>query len=168
MMRLSRLADFAIVLMTHMAQWPGATHSAAEMAAATRLPGPTVAKVLARLCHQGLIGSARGVKGGYRLERPASAISVDSIVSAVDGPVALTQCITPRDGTPNGATHDAKHSASRCEVETLCRSRVGLHAINRAVRKALEEVSLADIAVAGAPRPAPLAARKNDQHRELS
>jgi len=167
MMRLSRLADFAIVLMTHMAQSPGATHSAAEMAAATRLPGPAVAKVLARLCHEGLIGSARGVKGGYRLERPAAAISVDSIVSAVDGPVALTQCITPKDGTPRNATRPV----SRCEVETLCRSRVGLHAINRAVRKALEDVSLADIAIAGATRPAPaaaIAAGKTDQHRELS
>jgi FeS assembly SUF system regulator len=162
MMRLSRLADFAIVLMTHMAQSPGATHSAAEMAAATRLPGPTVAKVLARLCHEGLIGSARGVKGGYRLERPAAAISVDSIVSAVDGPVALTQCITPKDGS---------HPVSRCEVETLCRSRVGLHAINRAVRKALEEVSLADIAMAGLPRSTPAAsvtAGKADHNRELS
>ena len=162
MMRLSRLADFAIVLMTHMAQSPGATHSAAEMAAATRLPGPAVAKVLARLCHEGLIGSARGVKGGYRLERPAAAISVDSIVSAVDGPVALTQCITPKDG---------RHAVSRCEVETLCRSRVGLHAINRAVRKALEEVSLADIAIAGLPRSTPAAsvtAGTTDHHRELS
>src|SRR5262249_25422083 len=162
MMRLSRLADFAIVLMTHMAQSPGATHSAAEMAAATRLPGPAVAKVLARLCHEGLIDSARGVKGGYRLERPAAAISVDSIVSAVDGPVALTQCITPKGGS---------HAASRCEVETLCRSRVGLHAINRAVRKGLEEVSLADIAIAGLPRSTPAAsvtAGKTDHHRELS
>ena len=167
MMRLSRLADFAIVLMTHMAQSPDATHSAAEMAAATRLPGPAVAKVLARLCHEGLIGSARGVKGGYRLERPAAAISVDSIVSAVDGPVALTQCITPKDGTPRNATHPA----SRCEVETLCRSRVGLHAINRAVRRALEEVSLADIAIAGLPRSTPaasLTAGKTDHHREFS
>ena len=163
MMRLSRLADFAIVLMTHMAQSPGATHSAAEMAAATRLPGPAVAKVLARLCHEGLIDSARGVKGGYRLERPAAAISVDSIVSAVDGPVALTQCIPAREGTPR--------NASRCEVETLCRSRVGLHAINRAVRKALEEVSLADIAIAGLPRStsaASVTAGKTDQHREFS
>jgi FeS assembly SUF system regulator len=160
MMRLSRLADFAIVLMTHMAQSPGATHSAAEMAAATRLPGPAVAKVLARLSHEGLVGSARGVKGGYRLERPAAAISIDSIVSAVDGPVALTQCIT--SGT-SGAT--------RCEVETLCRSRAGLHAINRAVRKALEEVSLADIALPALPPAAaapPVTDGKIDQHREFS
>ena len=156
MMRLSRLADFAIVLMTHMAQNPGVIHSAAEMAGATRLPGPAAAKVLARLCRKGLIGSARGVKGGYRLERPAAAISVDAIVSAVDGPVALTQCITP--------------DSHRCEVEALCRSRVGLHAINRAVRKALEDVSLADIAMPAATLGAaarPMAA-KPDQHREFS
>ncbi len=157
MMRFSRLADFAIVLMTHMAQSRVPASSAAEIAAATRLPAPTVAKVLARLCRQGLLGSARGAKGGYRLGRPAAAISVDAIVSAVDGPVALTQCIKP--GT------------LRCEVEARCPSRAGLHAINRAVRKALEEVSLADIAMpaegawtparaaAGAPSPA-----ETDQH----
>jgi FeS assembly SUF system regulator len=154
MMRLSRLADFAIVLMTHMAQSEGEIHSAAEMAAATRLPGPTVAKVLARLCRRGLIGSARGIKGGYRLERPAAAITVDAIVSAVDGPVALTQCITP--------------DLHRCEVEALCRSRVGLHAINRAVRKALEDVTLADIALPAAAFAASPAAAKPDQHREFS
>jgi FeS assembly SUF system regulator len=136
MMRLSRLADFAVVLMTHVAQNPHEIYSAAEMAVATRLPAPSVAKVLARLCREGLLASVRGVKGGYRLQRPAAAISVGTIIRAVDGPVALTQCIRPGFGN--------------CEVEAVCPSRRGLHALNLAVAKALEDVSLADIALPAA------------------
>ena len=132
MMRLSRLADFAVVLMTHVAQHHGRIHTAAEAAIATRLPAPTVAKVLARLCREGLLTSIRGVKGGYQLARPAAKISVGTIVNALDGPIALTQCI--------------KLGPGRCEVEAVCPSRVGLHRINVAVHKALDDVSLADIA----------------------
>lgn len=131
-MRLSRLADFAVVLMTHVAQHPEGVHTASGAAVATQLPPPAVAKVLARLCREGLLTSSRGAKGGYRLARPAAGISVGAIVNALDGPVALTQCI--RMG-PGG-----------CEVEAVCPSRIGLHRINVAVHKALDDVSLADIA----------------------
>ena len=132
MMRLSHLADFAVVLMTHVAQHHERVHTASEAAAATQLPVPTVAKVLARLCRERLLTSIRGVKGGYRLARPAAEISVGAIVNALDGPIALTQCI--------------KLGPGRCEVEAVCPSRVGLHRINVAVHKALDDVSLADIA----------------------
>jgi len=131
-MRLSRLADFAVVLMTHVAQHHERVHRASEAAIATQLPAPTVAKVLARLCREGLLTSIRGVKGGYRLARPATDISVGAIVNALDGPVALTQCI--------------KLGPGGCEIEAVCPSRVGLHRINVAVHKALDDVSLADIA----------------------
>lgn len=132
-MRLSRLADFAVVLMTHVAQHHEKIHTAAEVTLATQLPAPTVAKVLARLRREGLLSSIRGVKGGYRLVRPSATISVGAIVSAFDGPVALTQCI--------------RSGLSRCEVEAVCPSRVGLHRINATVLKALDDVSLAEIAV---------------------
>jgi FeS assembly SUF system regulator len=131
-MRLSRLADFAVVLMTHVAQHHEGVHRASEAAIATQLPAPTVAKVLARLCREGLLTSIRGVKGGYRLARPATDISVGAIVNALDGPVALTQCI--------------KLGPGGCEIEAVCPSRVGLHRINVAVHKALDDVSLADVA----------------------
>jgi FeS assembly SUF system regulator len=149
MMRLSRLADFAVVLMTHVAQHHGTIHTASEAAIATRLPAPTVAKVLARLCREGLLTSIRGVKGGYQLARPAAEISVGAIVNALDGPIALTQCI--------------KLGPGRCEVEAVCPSRVGLHRINVAVHKALDDVSLADIAT---PPPAfQTPARLESSHR---
>jgi FeS assembly SUF system regulator len=131
-MRLSRLAHFAVVLMTRVAQHQERIYSAAEVALATQFPAPTVGKVLTKLSREGLLSSIRGVKGGYRLARPAAKISVGTIVSVFDGPVALTQCL--------------RAGLSRCEVETVCPSRVGLHRINAAVLKALEDVSLADIA----------------------
>jgi FeS assembly SUF system regulator len=131
-MRLSRLADFAVVVMTHVAKDGCDTHTAAAVAEATQLPAPTVAKVLARLCREHLLVSMRGRNGGYALARPAAAISVGSIVVALDGPVALTRC--------------AKPGAKRCEVDAVCPSRIGLLRINVAVRKALDDVSLADIA----------------------
>ena len=149
-MRLSRLADFAVVLMTHVAQHPEQIHTAAAAAVATRLPMPTVAKILARLRRGGLLSSIRGVKGGYRLARPSATISVGTIVSAFDGPVALTQCL--------------RSGVNRCEVEAVCPSRVGLHRINAAVLKALDDVSLADIAV---PMPEFHAASRPADSRDL-
>lgn len=141
-MRLSRLADYAIMLMTHAAQHPAEIHTAAESAVATRLPVPTVARVMARLCRAGFLTSERGARGGYRLARPAAAIPVGAIVSLFDGPVMLTRC--------------ARSGPRLCEVEALCPSRVGLQRLNLAVRKALDDVTLAELAqpVAGAVRPA--------------
>jgi Rrf2 family protein len=139
-MRLSRLADFAVVAMTHVAQNAHDIHTAVAVAGATQLPVPAVAKVLSRLCRERLLVSIRGRKGGYVLARPAATISVGSIVATLDGPVALTRCVKP--------------SAKRCEVEGVCPSRVGLHRINVAVRTALDGVSLADItALAPIARP---------------
>jgi FeS assembly SUF system regulator len=131
-MRLSRLADYAIMLMTHVAQHPAEIHAAGESAAATRLPVPTVARVMARLRRAGLLTSERGVKGGYRLARPAADVPVGAIVSLFDGPVMLTRC--------------AQAGPRRCEVEALCPSRIGLQRLNLAVRQALDDVTLAELA----------------------
>jgi FeS assembly SUF system regulator len=131
-MRFSRLSDYAIALMTHIAQHPRQVHTAANVAAATRVPVPTVAKLLAKLRSNGLLASTRGVKGGYALVRSPAAISVTEIVAVLDGPIALTTCIK------------AGHGA--CEIEESCPSRLGLHRINQAVREALDVISLADIA----------------------
>lgn len=135
-MHLSRLADYAVVLMTHIGQHPGPVHTAADVAIATGIPAPTVAKLLAKLARRGLLSSSRGIKGGYALARRASTISVGEIVAVFDGPVALTQCV--------------KEGRGGCDLEPVCPSRVGLHRINVAVRKALDDVSLADIANAPA------------------
>lgn len=132
MIRMSRLADYAVVLMTHMAGDPSPVHTAISVAGATGLPVPTVAKVLARLARGGLLESHRGAHGGYVLARAAGAISVAEIVAAVDGPIALTEC--------------SKAGPSGCEIEATCPSQSGLRRINHALQSALAAMSLAEVA----------------------
>ena len=136
MMRFSRLADYAVVVMTQLAADPGQFHNAVDTATATGLPAPTVSKIMATLARHGLLTSHRGAKGGYALPRPAGDISVAEIVSALDGPIAITHCV--------------KVGPNSCEVEQACSSRFSLGRINTAVRRALENISLAEIAAPAA------------------
>ena len=117
--------------MTHVAQHHERVHTASKAAAATQLPAPTVAKLMARLCREGLLTSIRGVKGGYQLARPAAKFR---------SPRSSMRLMVPSAHTMH------QIGAGRCEVEAVCPSRVGLHRINVAVNKALDDVSLADIA----------------------
>src|SRR3954467_11904817 len=92
-MRLSHLADYAVVLMTAAARYPaGARLSATELANDTGVPLPTAQKLMGQLAGCGLLTSARGVWGGFALARPAGEISLADIVEAVEGPIAMTVC----------------------------------------------------------------------------
>ncbi len=93
MIKLSRLADYGVALMTSMAEDTDRVHNVFDMSVATGLPTPTVSKVLATLARNGLLLSVRGAKGGYRLGRMPQGISVADIIIAIDGPIALTQCL---------------------------------------------------------------------------
>ena len=132
MIRLSRLADYGVVLACQMAVKADHCHNAFDLAAATGLPAPTVSKLLAALARAGVLVSQRGAKGGYRLARAPEAITAADIVSAVDGPIALTVCI--------------EHGSGACDVESLCPTRSGWRRINDAVRDAMKSVSLAELA----------------------
>ncbi len=151
MIRLSRLADYGVVLMTHIACSRPALHTAQAVARATTIPLPTTSMLLSALAGAGILAAMRGPGGGYRLARRPEQISIAEIVGAIDGPIALTQCIERGPGS--------------CELEGLCPSRTGWHVINRAVRKAFEEVSLADLLTA-APMPAEVAYVAEDGERE--
>jgi FeS assembly SUF system regulator len=132
MIRISRLTDYGIVLMSHMAAHPDETHNAAEIALAARLPMPTVSKLLRQLAHEGLLTSQRGVKGGYSLARRPEEISVATIIRVLEGPIALTACVTDLPG--------------ECEHESQCPVRGHWHRINLAVREALDGITLSDMA----------------------
>lgn len=141
MIRLSRLADYAVVLAGNMAREPEKCHNAFDLASGTALPAPTVSKILAALARSGVLVSHRGAKGGYCLARSPQDISIADIIMAVDGPIALTVCLEHGDGV--------------CEVEPLCPSRRGWHRINDAIRAALRGVTLAEMfALPAAPPPA--------------
>jgi FeS assembly SUF system regulator len=130
--RLSKLADYGIVIMTTLARHPGRQQNAPEIAAQSHIPLPMVSKILKALARAGLLVSHRGAKGGYDLARPAAAISVAEVIGALDGPIALTACI--EDG-PGG-----------CEIEALCPARANWQRINDAIRGALEGISVGEMA----------------------
>jgi FeS assembly SUF system regulator len=154
MIRINRLTDYGIVLMTQMAAHAARVHNATEVAHDAHLPLPTVSKLLRLLAKEGLLESHRGVKGGYGLARRAEHITVGNIVRALEGPIAITTC-----------TND---SPGDCEHEGRCPVRGHWSLINLAVRQALDSVTLADMAAhprhmslptfGAAPRPAPCAA----------
>jgi FeS assembly SUF system regulator len=132
-MRLSSLADYAVVMMSAAARHCGgvARLNATALAEETGLPLPTVQKLVSRLSAAGLIESTRGTGGGFRLSRPAAAISLADIVEAIEGPIAMTSCV-------EGGRHD-------CCIEENCRVKPHWNAVNGAVKGALAGVSLASL-----------------------
>ncbi|WP_380785730.1 SUF system Fe-S cluster assembly regulator [Sphingomonas sp. R86521] len=132
-MRLSSLADYAVVMMSAAARHCGgvARLNATVLAEETGVPLPTVQKLISRLSAAGLIESTRGTGGGFRLSRPPSSINLAEIIEAVEGPIALTSCV-------EGATQD-------CCVEQTCKVKPHWNAVNGAVRGALAGVSLASL-----------------------
>jgi len=130
MFRITRLTDYGVVLMAQLARHEGRLLNAAELAARVRVPLPTVSKILQILLREHLLESVRGAGGGYRLARPAERISVRDIIVALEGPIALTEC-----------NLDEGH----CEQESHCAIRGNWHAINHALRQALDGISLADM-----------------------
>ncbi len=118
MVILSKLADYGVIVVTHLAETAPAQVNAVHLAAETRLPPATVAKVLKLLAKAGIVSALRGAAGGYRLARPAREISVAEVVGAIDGAVALTECA---------------HAAGPCERLDFCSTRPHWHRINLAV-----------------------------------
>ncbi len=143
MIRLSRLADYGVVLMSHIAAGPDRLCAAHAVAAGTRIPEPTVSKILKALSRSGLLESHRGVNGGYALARAPAKISVTEIIGAVDGPIAMTECLDADGGA--------------CSLETTCPTRTNWQKINAAVRRALDGISLADMTTPFPPIAAPAA-----------
>jgi FeS assembly SUF system regulator len=139
MLRMSKMTDYGIVLMTELARAEGDTRTTRELAARTRVPLPSASKVLKGLLQAGLVVSHRGANGGYGLSRPAAELSLAELVSALEGPVALTECgVHTSGGAP-------------CELEAVCQVRGHWRLINTAIQEALGRLSLADL-VAPAPR----------------
>ena len=132
-MRLSHLADYAVVLMTAAARREaGARLSATELSADTGVPLPTAQKLMGQLAASGLLTSVRGAGGGFALARPAAEISLVDIVEAVEGPIALTMC-------SDSNNHD-------CILDKHCRVKPHIGIVGNAVRGALGAVRLTELA----------------------
>jgi FeS assembly SUF system regulator len=133
-MRLSHLADYAVVLMTAAARRPaGERLSATELAGETGVPLPTAQKLMGQLAASGLLSSVRGAGGGFTLARPATAISLADIVEAVEGPIVMTVC-------------SGQEGPSDCALDAHCRVKPHMGVVGNAVRGALGAVSLTELA----------------------
>lgn len=141
MLKLGKLADYATALMTAMAAAPSRVHTAQDLAGRTHVSAPTAAKLLKLLARGGLVESLRGAHGGYRLSRAPERITVAEIIGAVEGPIAVTECSEHRSG---------------CSIESSCATRANWRLINRAIREALEAVSLAQMAAPARRTESPL------------
>ena len=131
MFRISKLTDYGTVVLACLAGTPDRHQTAAQVAERTRLAAPTVSKLLKSFHRAGLVTSTRGAHGGYRLARASNSISAASIIDAIEGPVAITEC-------------SGNHSA--CDIESVCRTGGAWQRINSAIRRSLEEISLAQLA----------------------
>ena len=141
MLRLSKLADYAVVVLVSLSDAQGC-QTAPCLAGLTGLPEPTVAKVLKALTVAGLVRSQRGARGGYLLAQPLTSIAVADVVTAIDGPIALAACV---EGGSGG-----------CLSEPLCPVRGRWDPVNDAVMRALTQLTLADM-TATPTRPHPRA-----------
>jgi FeS assembly SUF system regulator len=160
LIRISKLTDYGILLLSSMARNPERTvHTARDLAQGTNIPLPTVGKVLKTLSHGDFLASERGVNGGYRLTRPADQISIAQIIQVLEGPISLTDCAG---------------SGESCGIEHVCSTRSNWRRISDVVRRSLEGLSLADMSQplpkrfgAVQPRPqsaAPLQNFKGETH----
>ena len=135
MLRITKLTDYAVVVLADMVLAPvelADARAARGVSERTRIPQPTVSKVLKQLARAGLVISERGKHGGYRLARPAHDITIADIIDAVEGPIGLTECSTDPSGI--------------CELEGNCPLEANWVRINVAIRRALQDITLEDMA----------------------
>lgn len=129
-MRLSRLTDYAVVIMAYLAGEPRMAHSAGEISGQVHIPLPTVSKILKSLTQSGLLVSQRGARGGYHLVRSPRQIALIEIIDALEGPMALTEC----------SCHE-----QQCVLEADCAIRDQWRGINQRIRDSLSEITLAQM-----------------------
>jgi len=132
MLRMGKLTDYGIVLMSYLAENTATHHNAHTLSEAVRVPLPTVRKVLKALSQYGLLDSERGAHGGYSLNKAPRDISIAEVITAIEGPIALTECVSKE---------------SHCEQEVHCVVQTNWERINSAVYHALDEVKLSNMLV---------------------
>ena len=140
MLRISKLTDYAILIMVELTR-EGEMLSAQALAERIHVEAPTASKVLKLLAGNGLLQSYRGPSGGYQVRRTASEISVAEVIAAIEGPIAMTEC-SVEEGL--------------CSQEDSCDLRSNWQRISLAVAQALREVSLAEMSAPVGSKPGPL------------
>ncbi len=130
MLRITRLTDYATVVLSHMAQDAKSLFSSKKLASELGLGIPTVSKILKLLAAAGLVSSVRGAEGGYRLARSAADIAITDIIEALEGPLAMTECALHEDS---------------CEQSSSCHLSTSWQSISQGISDILRQISLADM-----------------------
>jgi len=130
MLRLSKLTDYAVVIMAYLSPYTGLAINAKSIAEHTGISLPTTTKLLKRLSHEGLLQASRGIKGGYQLAYPATDISLGMLIQALEGPIALTEC--------------SQHTRA-CRLEKQCTVRDNWRKISAFIQTTFMQISLADL-----------------------
>jgi FeS assembly SUF system regulator len=138
MLRMSKLTDYGTVVLAHLASNDSRCVSAADVAEASGIALPTVSKLLKLLAKSDIVYSTRGAHGGYRLARQPQQISATEVIDALEGPVSITECSA---------------SDSNCDYEHNCNVGNAWQRINLAIRRALNDISLADLQRVNSPVP---------------
>jgi FeS assembly SUF system regulator len=142
------MADYAVVLMTHLHQAGGGRMTTKDLVKKSHLPEPTVAKLMKQLAADDLVTSTRGAHGGFSLNQSAEEISILSVIESIDGPFAITDCQSTEDGV-------------HCRMENFCVTRPNWSAVNDVIRNTLNGMSLAAMGVENNPS-APISFIKDD------
>jgi len=130
MLRLGKLTDYAMLILSHLAQMPTSILSATMIADTLHLTVPTVSKILKMLSDAGLVSATRGAEGGYRLIRPAAEISIADVIAAMEGGLAMTECCD---------------SISHCTIASMCTMKENWKKINKMVYSLLDGISVVDM-----------------------
>ena len=136
MLRLGKMTDYATVILSFMAKSPMQVHAALEISTATGITQPTVSKILKVLVKAQVLSSVRGAKGGYSLVQTPDKITVAAVITALEGPISLTEC---------------SHSDHSCEQVSGCQIGNNWRLVNKTVQHALESVTLADMMLPANP-----------------
>ncbi len=138
MLRISKLTDYATVILCFLARSKNDSFAATEVADGTGIALPTVSKILKLLVKAEILHATRGAKGGHRLAKAPAKISVADIINVLEGPIAITECSISLDG---------------CQQSSVCEIKGNWAVLNKAIRTALESVSLADLVISPAGQP---------------
>ena len=132
MIRLSKRTDYGLMAIRHLALLPaGACCSAREIARGHGIPQALLAKLLQRLARRGLVAAHHGTKGGYQIARPPASITLREIVEAIEGPMAMMECLDP--------------CKPECDQDATCTVKTPLHQVQRRIVDILAHTTVSDL-----------------------
>jgi len=143
MLSLSKKTDYALIALAFLAEHPGRTASARQIADERALPAPLLMNILKDLHHGGIVRSSRGTKGGYQLAVDPASVSLHEMIIALEGPVRLIEC------APDDCRHETDEEAQECRVSGRCAVQAPLQALHHRLVRFLQDVTLADVILPG-------------------